>query len=351
MQNLLPLVLGLIIFSFSITSILIVPFINLLFNLKLQRRKEAPKKGKVPLFDKMHDIKAGTPIGGGILLIVVTAVIFGLIFPIASHTGVYIRSAFNFKIEFFVILLAFIGFGLLGLIDDLVKIFGKGKTGIPDLGIAYGTSRRQKFIAQCVLGLVIGYLLNQKLGISFIHIPLVGFNLNLGIMYIPFAAFVIIAFSNAFNITDGLDGLASGLLMICLMAFGVIAGTNLDTPLSVFIAIWLGCLLSFLYFNIWPARIFLGDAGALSFGATLGVIGLLSGSIFAFLIIGGIYIVELLSSAIQLLGWKILKRPIFPIAPIHHTFLAKGWEEPKIVTRAWLTGLILAIFGVWIATI
>jgi phospho-N-acetylmuramoyl-pentapeptide-transferase len=113
----------------------------------------------------------------------------------------------------------------------------------------------------------------------------------------------------------------------------------------------MGALTAFLYFNVWPARIFLGDAGALSFGAMLAVIGLLTGSIVALVIIGGIFAIEIVSSAIQILGWKILKRPIFPLAPIHHTFLAKGWEEPKIVTRAWLAGIMLAIFGLWLATI
>ena len=136
-----------------------------------------------------------------------------------------------------------------------------------------------------------------------------------------------------------------------MIAFGVIAAGNLDMPLSLFIAIWLGALMAFLYFNVWPARIFLGDTGALSFGATLGVIGLLTGNIIALVVIGGIFVIEAVSSAIQIFGWKFLKRPIFPLAPIHHTFLAIGWEEPKIVMRAWLAGIMLAIFGLWLATI
>ena len=189
------------------------------------------------------------------------------------------------------------------------------------------------------------------MGVQIVYVPLVGTTLNLGFWYIPFAAFVIVSFTNAFNITDGLDGLAGGLLMICLIAFGVIAAGNLDTPLSLFIALWLGALIAFLYFNTYPARIWLGDTGALSFGATLATVGLLTGNIVALLVIGGIFVIEIASSAIQILGWKILKRPIFPLAPIHHSFLAKGWEEPKIVMRAWLAGIILAIFGLWLATI
>ncbi|MFC1710478.1 phospho-N-acetylmuramoyl-pentapeptide-transferase [Patescibacteria group bacterium] len=349
MSGALPIALGLIIFSFSITSVLVVPFINLLYRMKITRRKEAPKKGKVPLFDKLHDKKAGTPIGGGILLILVVTLIFIVIFPFASHMGIRIRSAYQFRYEVLVLLFTFVAFGLLGMLDDLVKIFGKPRAG--PLGMWIGLSRNVKFALQGILALAVSYAIYAYLGVHIIHIPLIDTVIDLGIFYVPFSAFIIITFANAYNVTDGLDGLSTGLLMICLMAFGVIAASTLDFPLSVFIAIWLGAIIAFLYFNIWPARIWLGDAGALSFGATLAVIGLLTGSIFALLVIGGIYLIELASSAIQIFGWRVLKKPIFPIAPIHHTFLAIGWEEPKIVARAWLAGIMLAIFGLWLATI
>jgi phospho-N-acetylmuramoyl-pentapeptide-transferase len=348
MNNYLTLFLGLVIFSFVITSLLMVPFINLLYKLRFQRRKEAPKKGKVPLFDKLHDIKAGTPVGGGVLIILVVFLLFTLIFPFSSRMGVYIRSAYNLRYEIFVIAFTFLSFGLLGLLDDLVKIFGKGRAG---LGVVYGLTRVQKFALQWVLAFVISFLLYFKMGIKIIHIPLFDITFSLGFWYIPFAAFLIVLFSNAYNITDGLDGLAAGLLAISLAVFAVIASGNLDAPLSVFIALWLGSLIAFLYFNVWPARIFLGDSGALSFGATLAVIGLLAGSVFALLGVGAIYLIETATSAIQIFGWKFLKRPIFLIAPAHHIFLARGWEESKIVARAWLAGLILGIFALWLSTI
>ncbi len=351
LTNALPLALGLVIFSFSITSLLIVPFINILYKLKLTRQKEAPKKGKVPLFDKLHDIKAGTPIGGGILIVVIVSLIFVSVFPFASHMGVLIRSAFHFQTEMTIILITFVGFGLLGLTDDLVKIFGKGKPGQRLLGLSFGLTRKQKFLLQFVLAFAISYLIYKKLGIQFIHVPFFDKIISLKFLYVPLATFIIVAFTNAYNITDGLDGLATGLLMIFLIAFIVIAANILDTPLSVFIAIWLGAIIAFLYFNVWPARIFLGDAGALSFGATIAVIGLLTGSLFALLVIGAIFILELVTSAIQIFGWKVLKRPILPLAPLHNSFLAAGWEEPKIVTRAWLAQIMLAIFGLWLATI
>ncbi|WKZ25922.1 MAG: phospho-N-acetylmuramoyl-pentapeptide-transferase [bacterium] len=349
MQNFLPMGLGLIIFSFLITSLLVVPFIDLLYKLKFTRKAEAPKKGTVPLFDKLHDVKVGTPVGGGVLIITVVSLLFAVLFPLSSYLGVFVHSAYSLRAELFVIFFTFISFGLLGLLDDYIKMLGKPTRGV--LGLAFGLSRRSKFLLQWALAAVIAFLIYKFLGISILYIPIIGVTVEMGMWFVPFSAFVIVAFTNAVNITDGLDGLASGLLMICLMAFGVIAASNLDTPLSLFIAIWIGSLIAFLYFNTWPARIWMGDTGALSFGATLAVIGLLTGSLFALIVIGGIFVIEIASSAIQILGWKFLKRPIFPLAPLHHTFLAIGWEEPKIVMRAWLAGIILATFGLWLATI
>ena len=345
----LSLILGLVIFSFVITSILMIPFIDLLYKLKLTRRKEAPIKGKVPLFDKLHDIKAGTPVGGGVLIILIVTCIFYFIFPFASHMGVYIKSSFNFETEILIILFTFISFGILGLSDDLIKLFGRPRKG--SFGVWMGLSRKLKFILQWILATIIAYALYNNLGIQILHIPLLDKTVSLGPLYVPFAAFVIVSFTNALNITDGLDGLVSGLLVICLLAFGAIVASNLDTPLSIFISLWVGALISFLYFNVWPARIILGDTGALSFGAMLAVIGLMTGSIVALVVIGGIFVIEAVSSAIQILGWRFLRRAIFPLAPIHHAFLAIGWEEPKIVMRAWLAGIMLAIFGLWLATI
>jgi len=347
MTNYLTLTLGLIIFSFLICIVLIVPFIDLLYKLKLTRKKEAPKHGKVPLFDKLHDIKAGTPVGGGIFIIIAVSLLFAISFPLASNMGLYVKSSFPLKSELLIIFFAFISFGLLGLSDDLLKIFAKPSKGV--LGLWFGLRRRQKFILQWILGLAIGYLIYKFLGVSIINIP--GFHkvIDLGVWYIPFSAFVIVSFSNAFNVTDGLDGLSAGLLLICLGAFGIIATGNLDTPLLFFISLWVGALFAFLYFNVWPARIFLGDTGALSFGAMLAVIGLVTGKILALVIIGGVFVLEIISSLVQILWWKFLKRPIFPLAPIHHSFLTIGWKEPKIVMRAWILGLILAIFGLWLA--
>lgn len=348
LPNILPLALGLIIFSFLVTSILVVPFIDLLYRIRLTRRVEGGKKAKA-LFDRLHDTKAGTPIGGGILIILVVSGLFGLVFPLITYMGVFVESAYNLREELKIIFITFISFGLLGVLDDVVKTFGRPRRGA--LEAVFGLTRKQKFWLQILLAFVVAGMLYQRLGIHILHIPLLDVVWDLGLAYIPFAMAVIVFFVNAFNFTDGLDGLASGLLLIYLFSYIFIAAGMIDTPLFVFISIWIGAVVAFLYFNVWPARIWLGDAGALSFGAMIAVIGLMTGNVATMVVIGGAFVIEAVSSAVQILGWKILKRPIFPLAPIHHTFLAIGWEEPKIVMRAWLMGIILAILGLWLATI
>ncbi len=348
-NNSLALNLGLLVFSFVLTSTLIVPFINILYKLRFTRRAEAPKKGKVPMFDKLHDIKAGTPVGGGIIILATVSFIFALIFPLVSYLGVFIHGAYNINSEIKIIFLSFISFGLLGLYDDAVKLFGKMTPG--KVGNWVGLRRGQKFILQWILAFIVSYFIYKELNITIVHLPLTNTVLHLGFLFIPFSALSIVSFANAVNITDGLDGLATGVLMICLFAFWIIASSTFDTPLSIFISLWLGSLIAFLYFNIWPARIIMGDAGALAFGATLAVIGLLTGKIFALGVIGGIFVAEVLSSFIQIASRKYLGRPILPAAPVHFWLQTRGWEEPKIVMRAWLAGLMLAIFGLWLAVI
>lgn len=347
--NILPLALGLVLFSFFVTSVLVVPFIDLLYKIKLTRRREGAGQKTKSLFDKLHDKKAGTPIGGGILIIIVVSLLFAVIFQVISYMGIFIHSSFDLQSELGIIFFTFISFGALGLLDDGVKIFGKPRVG--QIGAVFGLTKRQKFVLQWILALITASMLHFTLGIQILHIPVINIVIDLGVFYIPFAAFIIVLFANAFNITDGLDGLASGLLMIYLFAYVIIAVGNLDTPLFVFIAIWLGSLIAFLYFNVWPARIFMGDAGALSFGAMIAVIGLILGNVTTLFVIGGIFVLEAMSSLVQMLSWKLRGKRFLPLAPLHHTLEAIGWEEPKIVMRAWLAGIMLAVFGLWLATI
>jgi phospho-N-acetylmuramoyl-pentapeptide-transferase len=343
----MALYLGLLIFSFIITSILIVPFINFLYKLKFLRQEQVTHDllgWRTKIFDRFHKHKVGTPVGGGLLIIAVVCLLYALLFPLISYWGVWISAAFPIKEELNILFFSFVSFGILGLYDDLMKFFGFKQSGF------FGLRFRHKFLLQWILAFIIAGLLYRNLGINFVNIPFWGI-INLGVWYIPFAALVIVSFVNAFNITDGLDGLSCGLLMIALFAFWILASNILDTPLSVFLALWIGALVAFLYFNIYPARIWLGDVGALSFGATLAVVGLLIGKIMALVVIAGIFIIEVGSSLLQILWKQIFKKRLFTVAPFHLWLQNRGWEEPKIVFRAWLAGIMLAIFGLWLAVI
>lgn len=329
-------ILGLSIISFLITFLLLVPFIDFLYKMKLQRQHQVTKDmfGKrSKLFDKFHGWKVGTPFGGGFLIILVVSVLalwaYGLF-------GITIKPW-----ELFVLLFTFVSFGLLGLYDDLKKLVNGKRVKF------FGLRFRYKFLIQWLLALVVATVLYKELGYSFIFIHGVGLAI-LGYLFIPLAAFVIVSFANAFNIADGLDGLASGLLVICLVAFLAIASNQLDQALGIFTAILMGSVAAFLYFNIFPARIWLGDVGSLALGATLAVIGLLTGKILALGVIGGVFILEAGSSLVQLLGKKFLGRKIFAASPFHLYLQKRRWEEPKIVMRAWLLGFIFAIIGLYL---
>ena len=343
----MPLLLGLLIFSFCVTAAGLVPFINLLYKLRFTRRVQQTKDAfdrPTPIFDKYHHHKKGTPVGGGLLVIGIVSLLFFLLFPLAKYLGVFVTHVYPVNEEVHVIFLTFLSFGLLGLYDDIMKFFKFDRNGW------FGLRLRHKFLIQWLLAFVIAAMLYFNLNISFLYIPFLG-TFNLGFWYIPFAAAVIVSFANAVNITDGLDGLASGVLMVALFAFWFLSAAILDTPLSFFLTMWLGSLIAFLYFNVYPARLWLGDVGALAFGATFAVVGLLLGKVMALPIIGGIFVAEITSSLLQLLSKKLRGRKLFPVSPLHLWLQLLGWQEPKIVTRAILASIMLAIFGVWLAVI
>jgi phospho-N-acetylmuramoyl-pentapeptide-transferase len=338
------LYLGLLLFSFLLTSVLVVPFINLLYKLKFQRQLQSTtdfQNKKTPIFDKFHNIKTGTPVGGGLLIIISVCILFLILFPILKFSKLFISSNYQMNHELEIIFFTFISFGLLGLYDDIYKFFNFKKTGF------FGLKLIHKLIFQIILSVIISLLIYFKLHIDFIYIPFLG-AINLGLFFIPISTIIITGFANFFNITDGLDGLSCGLLMISLFAFWFLSNSSLDTPISLFLSLWLGSLIAFLYFNVYPARIWLGDVGALSFGATFAVIALLLGKVVPLLIVGSPFILEGLSSSIQIFSKKYFKKKVFPAAPFHLTLQKNGLEEPKIVTRAWLAGIILAIFGLWL---
>jgi len=338
------LYLGLLLFSFLTTSILVVPFINLLYKLRFQRQNQKTldfQNKRTPVFDKYHAQKSGTPVGGGLLIIFSVCILYLTLFPVLKFSQIFVSSNFQIDKEIFILFFTFISFGLLGLYDDIYKFFNFKKTGF------FGLKMGHKLILQILLSTIISCLIYFWLGMNFIYLPFFG-TIRLGIFFIPISVLLITGFTNFFNITDGLDGLSSGLLMIALFAFWFLSNNSLDTPISLFLALWLGALIAFLYFNIYPARIWLGDVGSLSFGATFAVIAILLGKIVPLFIVGSPFIIEGLSSALQIISKKYFGRKIFPAAPIHLTLQKIGWEEPKIVMRAWLAGIILSIFGLWL---
>ena len=239
------ILLGVLLFSWFLSSLLYIPFIKLLYTWKLQRLHQKTLDAfnqRTPIFDKLHKKKAGTPVGGGILIIILTTVLFPIILLLLKYFWVPITSVYPMHSEIKILLFTFVSFGLLGLLDDIKKTFAWTKDFV-------GLRLRHKLILEILLASVIGFWLVHDLQIGIFYIPFFGI-FQLGWLFIPFAAFIIISFANAFNITDGLDGLASGSLVIALSAFWFISASILDTPLSLFIALWLGSLVAFLYFNV-----------------------------------------------------------------------------------------------------
>ncbi len=339
------ILLTILIVSFFINFALFIPFINTLYALRFQRKRQITKDAfnkRTPIFDSLHKDKAGTPVGAGFLVISLTALLFPIVLLVLHNFWVPITAIYSFSSEVMILLFTALSFGLLGLYDDLKKTFFFRES------LFFGLRLRHKLIIEIILALIISFLLYNNLGIGILHIPFLGV-LNLGILFIPFATFTIVAFTNAYNITDGLDGLAAGVLFIALIGFWLLSASILDTALSVFIALWLGSLLAFLYFNIYPARIFLGDVGSLSFGATFAVIGLMLGKTLVLVIIGGIFVIEVTTSLAQLLARRFWNRKIFSVAPLHLLLQHRGWEEPKIVMRFWIISIMLVCIGLWLA--
>lgn len=326
--------------SFFISAVLFVPFIDFLYKLHLNRTNENKRvdtqNKATPITAKLLSHKHRKPIGGGALIIAVTTIL-----SLWSYGLLGIKAA---PTELFIILFTLISFGLLGLYDDVRKNINRDKLGV------FWLRWRHKLVIEIVLGAAIGLYFWQVLGYDFINVHWFGL-VPIGFLFVPMTAFVVVSFANAVNITDGLDGLSSGVLLICLLAFMVLAAELLHPSLALFLSIWVGSLLAFLYFNVFPGRIELGDTGALAFGATLAVVGLLTGRIFALGIIGGVFLVEILSSFIQMVSKHYQGKKFFAVAPLHLWFMNKGWEEPKVVVRFWLAAMLFAIFGLWLGVI
>lgn len=238
-------------------------------------------------------------------------------------------------------LAALLGGALIGIIDDLINLKGLGG------GVA-GLRSRTKMAIIVIIGVSLGSYFYYKLGYDSIHIPFFG-DIALQWFIIPLFAFAVIATGNAVNITDGLDGLAGGLSALAFGAFGTISLLQGQYYLAGFCFVVLGSLLSYIWFNIYPARFFMGDVGSFALGTSLGVVAMLTNSFLLLPVIGIVFVVEAGSSSLQILSKKIFKRKIFISAPIHHHLEATGWPETKITMRFWVIGSVAAMLGVLIA--
>lgn len=335
-KNLL-LILGSTLLSFVITFLLVPRFTRFLIKHKLgkQIREVAMSGEKTPIFSAMHAKKQGTPTMGGILIWGVSLFVV-LLSRGLSALGIFDRSLLNRK-ETWIPVFTMITVGLLGALDDYLNIKNIGKT--------KGLNPKPKLLWLIMFAGVGAYWFYSKLGFSSIAVPFVG-SIEIGWLYIPLFIFIIISTANAVNFTDGLDGLASGLLILAFGAFGVIAYLHGMLILSAFCGVISGSLIAFLWFNVPPALFYMGDTGALSLGALLGVIAMLTNQVLILPIVGIVFVIEGISVAIQLISKKFFKKKVFLVAPLHHHYEAKGWPEYQVVMRFWIIGAFATVLGV-----
>lgn len=305
---------------------------------KYRLGKQIRAKEVAPIFSKMHKAKAGTPTMGGVLVWGTTLFLILLFFYLGKiFNGLF--SYFNFlsRSQTLLPLGVLVASALVGLVDDLVDVFGIGHNG-------GGLRLKHRFIIYTFIAAVGAWWFYVKLDWTTLYIPFVG-NFDIGLWFIPFFIFVIIATAFSVNEIDGLDGLAGGTLLAAFGAYGAIAFALGKYDLATLCAVIIGALIAFLWFNINPARFFMGDTGVMALGVTLGVVAVLTNYVLLLPIIGFLFVVESLSVIVQYASKKIRGKKIFLSSPIHHHLEAIGWTEPKIVMRFWLISGVMAIIG------
>ncbi|HWI49733.1 MAG TPA: phospho-N-acetylmuramoyl-pentapeptide-transferase [Rummeliibacillus sp.] len=276
---------------------------------------------------KSHMKKAGTPTMGGVIFllsIIATTVIMSLV-----------KGAFTS--QSIILILVLVGYGVVGFLDDGLKIIFKRNLGLTSL---------QKLIAQIVISIAAYFLMKLGTFHNTVQIPFTDFAIHLGVFYMLFLIFWLVGFSNAVNLTDGLDGLVSGTASIAFAAYGVLALLNDQLDVAIFAFAVVGALLGFLIFNANPAKVFMGDTGSLALGGALAMLSILVGQELLLLIIGIIFVVETLSVIMQVTSFKLTGKRIFKMSPLHHHFELSGWSEWRIVLTFWLTALVAALIAV-----
>lgn len=306
--------------GFLLTVIFTPLFIPTLKRMKFGQsiREEGPKS---------HMKKAGTPTMGGLvflLSIVLTTI------GVSLYLGVLTTQTI-------VLILVLVGFGLIGFLDDFIKVVLKRNLGLTSL---------QKLVGQIILAIASFFLLKQGPFDTTLSIPFTDWSFELGIAYIGFLIFWLVGFSNAVNLTDGLDGLVSGTASIAFAAFGVLALVYHQHDLAIFAFAVTGALLGFLIFNANPAKVFMGDTGSLALGGALAILSILVKQELLLLLVGIIFVIETLSVILQVISFKTTGKRIFKMSPLHHHFELSGWSEWKIVVLFSATAFIAAFIAV-----
>lgn len=309
------------------------------FLYKYKLGKQIRTSEKAPIFSALHAKKSGTPVMGG-LLVWVTTLVLALTFYFLGEwlDGVFADFNFLTRSQTWLPLGALVATALVGLFDDYLNVRKIGPYG-------GGLSVWHRLAVYTVIALVVAWWFYFKLDWDFIRIPFLE-TYNLGLWYIPTVIFIVIATAFSVNEIDGLDGLAGGTLMSAFISFGAIAFVQGRFDLAAFCGVIVGSLLAFLWFNIAPARFFMGDTGAMSLGVVLAIMALMTNSVLILPIIGFLFVVESLSVIIQVASKKLRKgKKVFLSAPIHHHFEAKGWPETKVVMRFWVISAMTSIMG------
>lgn len=311
-----------ILMGFLITVLLSPVFIPFLRRLKFGQsiREEGPKS---------HQKKTGTPTMGGIMIllsITVTTLVM---------TGKFSQPS----VETYLLLFVTLGFGLLGFMDDFIKVVMKRNLGL---------TSKQKLLGQIIISVIFYFIFKQSEFSTEVSIPLTDYSFDLGWGYVLFIIFWMVGFSNAVNLTDGLDGLVSGTAAIAFGAFAVLAWNQSQYELSIFSVAVVGAVLGFLVFNAHPAKVFMGDTGSLALGGAIATVAILAKLEIILIIIGGIFVIETLSVILQVISFKTTGKRIFRMSPLHHHYELIGWSEWRVVVTFWTVGLLFAILGIYI---
>lgn len=333
--------------AFSLAFLITPIWTTILYKYKIGTKvKSCSVDGKqLTYINKLHASKAGTPTMGGLIIwisVLALAFMSHYLFPIIAKWldfNFIARLDFLSRQQVWLPLFALTAAGILGLCDDIMSVRGWGSNKGGGMRFA------KRFWWLITISAVGAWWFYAKLDWDQIHVPAMG-DFSIGWWYVPLFITVIIYTAISSNETDGLDGLNGGVLLIAFSSFAIISFAQNRIDLASFCAAVAGALLAFLWFNIYPARFFMGDTGAMSLGTTLGVVAMLTNSVLVMLIIVFVYFLESASAAIQLFSKKFFNRKIFLAAPLHHHFEAKGWPEPKVVMRAWIFTALTATVGV-----